>query len=599
MISMEMKYKQVLVLLLVFGAVSLYVSAESIQTGPQKVRVAPLKNLKNDVSDGTGSKDVFSTESASGGFDGNKGGNSKVSVTTVALFTLAMAAATGFGAIPFFFVELEPQWAGICNGMAAGVMLAASFDLIQEGQDYGHGNWVVFGILSGGIFIWLCKKFLEQYGEVSMLDIKGADATKVVLVVGIMTLHSFGEGSGVGVSFAGSKGLSQGLLVTLAIAVHNIPEGLAVSMVLASRGVSPQNAMLWSVITSLPQPIVAVPAFMCADAFSKFLPFCTGFAAGCMIWMVVAEVLPDAFKEASSSQVASAATLSVAFMEALSTLFQNFSNNSKSEDVTGFFISLLFGFGPLLGGFVVIAMALTFRLQHALLTGIACGIAFVLGAWRPIQLLLHSKMGLVSLILLLALGSACVHKLTTTILNIVKQKRTSTSSLPSVASLSMSALTLQSFLSCTAVAFHALAEGLALGVAAPKAYGFGQHIILPVSLHGIIRGAAVASCIFGATDSWHGSLVGATLIGFVGPLSAIGAILTGIDYNGLDHLMVFACGGLLPIFGSIVQRAMKLDRQKSLFGIVTGVGFASVCLMLTKLVCLNTPYCNSAPEAVR
>lgn len=96
-------------------------------------------------------------------------------------------------------------------------------------------------------------QILEQYGDVSMLDIKGADATKVILVIGIMTLHSFGEGSGVGVSFAGSKGFTQGLLVTLAIAVHNIPEGLAVSMVLASRGVSPQNAMLWSVITSLPQ----------------------------------------------------------------------------------------------------------------------------------------------------------------------------------------------------------------------------------------------------------------------------------------------------------------------------------------------------------
>lgn len=88
-----------------------------------------------------------------------------------------------------------------------------------------------------------------------MLDIKGAEAAKAILVVGIMTLHSFGEGSGVGVSFAGSKGLSQGILVTLAIAVHNIPEGLAVSMVLASRGVSPQNAMLWSIITSLPQVI--------------------------------------------------------------------------------------------------------------------------------------------------------------------------------------------------------------------------------------------------------------------------------------------------------------------------------------------------------
>ena len=89
-----------------------------------------------------------------------------------------------------------------------------------------------------------------------MLDIKGADAAKAILVVGIMTLHSFGEGSGVGVSFADSKGLSQGILVTLAIAVHNIPEGLAVSMVLASRGVSPQKALMWSIITSLPQVLV-------------------------------------------------------------------------------------------------------------------------------------------------------------------------------------------------------------------------------------------------------------------------------------------------------------------------------------------------------
>ena len=91
-----------------------------------------------------------------------------------------------------------------------------------------------------------------------MLDLKGADAARVVLVIGIMTLHAFGEGAGVGVSFAGSRGLSQGLLVTLAIAVHNIPEGLAVSMMLASKGVSPQNAMLWSVLTSLPQVLIYV-----------------------------------------------------------------------------------------------------------------------------------------------------------------------------------------------------------------------------------------------------------------------------------------------------------------------------------------------------
>lgn len=599
MVKMQLRFKQLLLLFVLFALFSGNAAAESEKENLQRVRAAPHKNIGINVIDGTGTENAFSSEDTIKGVDERKGGNTRVSVSTVALFTLAMAAATGLGAVPFFFVELDPQWAGICNGMAAGVMLAASFDLIQEGQDHGSGNWVVFGILSGGLFIWLCKKVLEQYGEVSMLDIKGADATKVVLVIGIMTLHSFGEGSGVGVSFAGSKGFSQGLLVTLAIAVHNIPEGLAVSMVLASRGVSPQNAMLWSVITSLPQPIVAVPAFICADAFNKFLPFCTGFAAGCMIWMVVAEVLPDAFKEASPSQVASAATLSVAFMEALSTFFQNFSHGYNSEDASGFFVSLLFGLGPLLGGIVLVAFAIAFRLQHALLTGLASGIAFVLGVWRPLQLLLSSKMGFFTLISLLGTGSAFVHITTTSILKVAGRKRVSLNDLPQSTSFAVSVLTLQSFLSCGVVAFHALAEGLALGVAAPKAYGLGRHMVLPVSLHGLPRGAAVASCIFGATGSWHGSLAAAALIGFVGPSSAIGAILAGIDYSGLDHLMVFACGGLIPSFGRVVKRAIRLDLRKSVCGLMIGVGLATMCLMCTKFVCLHTPYCNSAPEAVR
>ncbi|PON95108.1 Zinc/iron permease [Trema orientale] len=597
---MRLRCKQVLLFSLFFIVLFGFATPESEHESSQKLISAPHKNVRSNIIDGMGTESSFSFEDTNnGGVGEKKNGNSKVSVSTVALFTLAMAAATGLGAVPFFFVELDPQWAGLCNGMAAGVMLAASFDLVQEGQEHGAGNWVMIGILAGGIFIWLCKQFLEQYGEVSMLDIKGADAAKVVLVIGIMTLHSFGEGSGVGVSFAGSKGFSQGLLVTLAIAVHNIPEGLAVSMVLASRGVSPQNAMLWSVITSLPQPLVAVPAFVCADAFNKFLPFCTGFAAGCMIWMVVAEVLPDAFKEASPSQVASAATLSVAFMEALSTLFQSFTHDYNAEDASGFFVSLLFGLGPLLGGIVLVTFSLAFRLQHALLMGAASGIAFILGAWRPLQLLFSAKMGVFPLLFLLAAGAVFVHILSSNILGLAGRKKTSVNDLPAASGFPVSIHTLQSFLSCGAVAFHALAEGLALGVAAPKAYGLGRHMVLPVSLHGLPRGAAVASCIFGATDSWHASLAAAALIGFMGPVSAIGAILAGIDYSGLDHVMVFACGGLLPSFGRIIKRAARLDSRKSVCGLVMGVGFATLCLTCTKLVCLHTPYCNSAPEAVR
>lgn len=130
------------------------------------VRTAPIRNVGNTVVDGTTATEDVSQQQhlLLTHLDDRKPAPSsnRVSVSTVGWFTLAMAAATGLGALPFFFVELDPQWAGLCNGMAAGVMLAASFDLIQEGQDHGSGTWVVIGILSGALFIWLCKKVITS-----------------------------------------------------------------------------------------------------------------------------------------------------------------------------------------------------------------------------------------------------------------------------------------------------------------------------------------------------------------------------------------------------------------------------------------------------
>jgi zinc transporter ZupT len=121
------------------------------------------------------------------------------------------------------------------------------------------------------------------------------------------------------------------------------------------------------------------------------------------------------------------------------------------------------------------------------------------------------------------------------------QAPASVNNLPTVTGFHTSVfLVLAEGLALGVAAFHALAEGLALGVAAPKAYGLVRHMVLPVSLHGLPHGAAVTSCVFGATDSWHSALAAATLIGFVGPISAIGAILARIDYSGLDHAMVIA-----------------------------------------------------------
>ena len=91
---------------------------------------------------------------------------------------------------------------------------------------------------------------------------------------------------------------AQGLLVTLAIGLHNIPEGLAVATVLVAKGISARRAFWWTLFTAAPQPLVALPSFLFVDSFFQLLPLALGFAAGCMLWMVFAELLPDALNDA-------------------------------------------------------------------------------------------------------------------------------------------------------------------------------------------------------------------------------------------------------------------------------------------------------------
>jgi zinc transporter ZupT len=239
--------------------------------------------------------------------------------TDVFIYALITAVATGLGALPFFLIkDLTRNWLGISNAIASGLMLAASFGLIYEGLN--HDLWFTFyGILIGLAFIILSQKIIDKYDDnFSIKKINRVDSSKILLIVGIMTLHSFTEGISVGVSFSG--GLDLGLFITTAIAIHNIPEGLAISLVMIPRGSSPAKAAWWSIFSSLPQPLMAVPAFLFVEIFRQYLPMGLGFAGGAMIWMVFAELIPDALEESSTSTVATTITISVALMIVFQTL---------------------------------------------------------------------------------------------------------------------------------------------------------------------------------------------------------------------------------------------------------------------------------------
>ncbi|GAX83798.1 hypothetical protein CEUSTIGMA_g11223.t1 [Chlamydomonas eustigma] len=243
-----------------------------------------------------------------------------VPVIYIFMYTTLMAAASGLGAVPFFiFGRLQQYWAGIANAVAVGVMLSASFDLLQEGAPYSP-FLTISGMIIGALFIKASQDFLSRFEDVTFEDLHGADARKAMLIVTVMAAHAFGEGSGVGVSYSGQRGWAQGLLVTIAIGVHNIPEGMAVAGVMMAKGSSPRRALYWTLVCSFPQAVVAVPSYLFVEAFSALLPVALGFAAGCMLWIAFAELIPDALEAADHGHVATAATFSAAWLSGMSML---------------------------------------------------------------------------------------------------------------------------------------------------------------------------------------------------------------------------------------------------------------------------------------
>lgn len=240
-----------------------------------------------------------------------------VDTITVFVAALATALATGLGAVPLLATRTtDARPLGLANAAAAGVMAGASVSLVVEGGDRSVGK-VVLGVGAGVVFIAVVSRYLHAPHRGHDFGVlRGEDAVKGLLIVSVMTVHSVAEGVGVGAAFGGGETL--GLLIALAIAVHNIPEGLAISLVLVPRGATVRSAAGWSVFSSLPQPLLAVPAFLFVESFEGILPAALGFAAGAMAWMVVRELLPDAL--ASASRRAVVVTGSAAFVAML--LFQ-------------------------------------------------------------------------------------------------------------------------------------------------------------------------------------------------------------------------------------------------------------------------------------
>jgi zinc transporter ZupT len=236
---------------------------------------------------------------------------STAQVFWVALFT---ALATGLGALPVLFLrDDEPRWRGIAAATASGMMLSASvFALADEALSRGGAVEVVGGMLAGALFFSLTAKFIDEKGW-TLDGLNKQNSRQTLLLLLTLFIHSIPEGAAIGVGYATGE-IKFGWLLAVAIAVHNIPEGTAVSLPLRANGASVVRCIWYSVLTSIPQPIVAVPAFLLVSVFQPLLPASLGFAGGAMIFLVISELLPESFATSSATEAAWGVTLGLVGM---------------------------------------------------------------------------------------------------------------------------------------------------------------------------------------------------------------------------------------------------------------------------------------------
>jgi ZIP family zinc transporter len=233
-------------------------------------------------------------------------------LTLVFVAGLITALATGVGALPFFLIEeVGDRWNVVLWGLASGIMVSASlFGLVREGLVAGTFGEIAIG-LGAGVLLVIASHYVLSGAEIDPRQYEEADYRKLVLILGVLTVHSFPEGVAVGVSFA-DLGFEGGIAIagvtvpvlavfmTVAISIHDVPEGVAVSIPLSSMGVPKRRLVWWSVFSSLPQPIGAAVAFYFVRIARELLAIGFGFAAGAMMYLVITEFLPEALEEGES-----------------------------------------------------------------------------------------------------------------------------------------------------------------------------------------------------------------------------------------------------------------------------------------------------------
>ena len=218
----------------------------------------------------------------------------------VLLTALGVGGATVIGAlIGFAFKSMSHRFSDIVLSFAAGVMLAAAvLGLILPSLDYGGRYGLVItiaGIFAGAVCLNAIDKLVPHLHRLVGSDTEvhnNANLSKVLLFVTAIAIHNLPEGIAAGVGF-GSGDVSQALMIAGGIALQNVPEGMVIIAPMLAAGVKAKKTFVCALFTGLVEVVGTLIGYFAVSFSSAVLPFALAFAGGTMLYVISDEMIPE------------------------------------------------------------------------------------------------------------------------------------------------------------------------------------------------------------------------------------------------------------------------------------------------------------------
>ncbi|MBE7089107.1 MAG: ZIP family metal transporter [Clostridiales bacterium] len=222
----------------------------------------------------------------------------------VLLTAAGVGGATLIGAvIGFIFKNISHKFSDIVLSFSAGVMLAAAvLGLIIPSVEYGGDYWIlttVLGVFAGAICLDLMDKLIPHLHKFSGMEgveeekhPQAKKASKVMLFVIAIAIHNLPEGIAAGVGF-GSGNIAEALIIAGGIALQNIPEGMVIIGPMLASGISKKRTFLYAALTGLVEVVGTLIGYFAVSVATFILPFALAFAGGTMLYVISDEMIPE------------------------------------------------------------------------------------------------------------------------------------------------------------------------------------------------------------------------------------------------------------------------------------------------------------------